>query len=162
MQQHTISLMVSNKPGVLIRISMVFSRRGYNLESLVVSPAHNPEFSRMTLVATGHKKILEQIIKQLNKLVDVIHANDHTAKNVIEKEMALIKVNCPVEVRTEVLQILEHFKCSTLDITETTLLLQVTGSSDKLNSLYKMLDGYGILESVRSGKLIMARGTETT
>ncbi|MFC1584011.1 acetolactate synthase small subunit [Fibrobacterota bacterium] len=161
-QQRSISLLVNNRPGVLIRIALVFARRGYNLESVVVSPSHDPSFSRMSMVASGEEKILEQIIKQLNKLVDVIHATDHTAEKVVEKELALIKVNFPVETRTEILQILEHFKCSTIDITETTLMVQITGSSEKLDAIHAMLDKYGIIESVRSGKLIMARGATAT
>lgn len=162
MEKHSISLLVNNKPGVLIRISLVFARRGYNLESLVVSASHDPAFSRMSLVASGDKKTLEQIIKQLNKLVDVIHATDHTAEKVIAKELALVKVKCPPEHRTEVLQIVEHFKSSTLDISENTLLIQATGGSDKLDALHTMLDKFGVLESVRSGKLIMARGEQET
>ena len=161
-EQHSVSLLVNNRPGVLIRIALVFARRGYNLESVVVSPSHDPAFSRMSMVATGEKKILEQIIKQLNKLVDVIHATKHTAERVVEREIALIKVKCPVEERTEILQIAEHFKCTTVDITETTLMLQSTGSSEKLNALHTMLAKFGIIESVRSGKLIMARGAEAT
>jgi acetolactate synthase-1/3 small subunit len=161
-KQHTVSLFVSNKPGVLIRVSLVFARRGYNLESLVVSPAHDPAFSRMSLVASGDEKTLKQIIKQLNKLVDVIHATDHTGRQTVQHEMALVKVNCPVEKRTEILQVVEHFKGRTVDITESTVMLQVTGSSEKLDALHSMLDKFGVLESVRSGKLVMARGSAAT
>jgi acetolactate synthase-1/3 small subunit len=160
--KYSVSLYVNNKPGVLIRIALVFARRGYNLESVVVSPGHDPAFSRMSLVASGEKRILVQIIKQLNKLVDVIHATDHSMERVISKEIALIKVQCPPKKRTEILQITEHFKCSTIDITESTLLLQSTGSSEKLDALHTMLDKFGIIESIRSGKLIMARGAAAT
>lgn len=159
---HSISLLVNNRPGVLIRIALVFARRGYNIDSLVVSPSQDERFSRMSITASGDVKTLEQIIKQLNKLVDVIHATDHTGEIVVEKEMALIKVNCPREKRTEVLQISEHFKCQTVDITEETLMLQVTGNSDKLDALHTMLTKYGILEMVRTGKIIMARGMAET
>ncbi len=162
LQSHNISLLVNNQPGVLIRIALVFARRGYNLESVVVSPAHNPAFSRMTLAASGDEKTLDQIIKQLNKLVDVLHATEHSTQNVVKKEMALIKVKAPADTRTEILQILEHFKCGTLDISENTLMIQATGGTEKLNALHTMLDKYGILESVRSGKLVMARGEEAT
>src|SRR6185295_19898434 len=92
--QHSISLLVNNKPGVLIRIALVFSRRGYNIDSLVVSPTHNGKFARMNIVASGEPKTLVQIIHQLNKLIDVIHAKDHTGETVVEKELALIKVRC--------------------------------------------------------------------
>jgi acetolactate synthase-1/3 small subunit len=160
--QHTVSLLVNNKPGVLIRVALVFSRRGYNLESLVVSPAKNADFSRISLVASGDLRTLDQIIKQLNKLVDVIHARDHTGEDIIQRELALYKVGCPSEKRTELLQIAHHFKCQAEDLTEQTITLQVTGGSDKLNALESMLSKYEIIESIRSGKLFMARGAQQT
>ncbi|MDB5051670.1 MAG: ilvN [Fibrobacteres bacterium] len=160
--QHSISLLVNNRPGVLIRIALVFNRRGYNIESLVVSPAHNGKFSRMNITASGEPKTLEQIIKQLNKLIDVIHAKDHTDEVTVEKELALIKINCPADKRTEILQIAEHFKSQTVDISDTTLMLQVTGSTEKLDAMELMMDKYGIKEMVRTGKIIMARGSADT
>jgi acetolactate synthase-1/3 small subunit len=160
--QHSISLLVNNKPGVLIRVSLVFSRRGYNIDSLVVSPAHNGKYARMNIVASGAPRILEQILKQLNKLIDVLHAKDHTGETVVEKELALIKVRCAPEKRSEVLQIAEHFKAQTVDLSEGTLMLQVTGSTDKLDAAEMMLDKYGIAEMVRTGKVIMARGESGT
>ncbi len=161
-EQHTISLLVANKPGVLIRIALVFSRRGYNLDSVVVSPTHRPEFSRMNLVASGDRETLGQIIKQLDKLVDVIHVADHTGEELIEGEIAFIKVRCPVETRTELLQLAHHFKARSVDLTETTVTFEATGKTSKLNAFQLMLEKYGILESVRSGKLIMARGQGAT
>lgn len=160
--QHSISLLVNNKPGVLIRVSLVFARRGYNIDSLVVSPAHNGKFARMNIVASGAPKTLEQILKQLNKLIDVLHAKDHTGETVVEKELALIKVRCAPEKRSEVLQIAEHFKAQTVDLSEGTLMLQVTGGTDKLDAAEMMLDKYGIAEMVRTGKVIMARGDSNT
>jgi acetolactate synthase-1/3 small subunit len=160
--QHSISLLVNNKPGVLIRISLVFSRRGYNIDSLVVSPAHNGKYARMNIVASGEPKTLEQILKQLNKLIDVLHAKDHTGETVVEKELALIKVRCTPEKRSEILQIAEHFKAQTVDLSENTLMLQVTGGTDKLDAAEMMLDKYGIAEMVRTGKVIMARGESGT
>jgi len=159
---HSISLLVNNKPGVLIRISLVFARRGYNIDSLVVSPAHNRQFSRMSITASGDPETLVLILGQLNKLVDVIHATDHTGDVVVQRELALIKVECPAERRTEVLQISEHFKCQSVDISDTTLLLEATGNSDKLDALELILEKYGIVEIVRSGKLVMARGASAT
>ncbi|MDP6449819.1 MAG: acetolactate synthase small subunit [Lentisphaeria bacterium] len=159
---HSISLLVNNKPGVLIRISLVFARRGYNIDSLVVSPAHNRQFSRMSITASGDPETLVLILGQLNKLVDVIHATDHTGDIVVQRELALIKVDCPAERRTEVLQISEHFKCQSVDISDTTVLLEATGNSDKLDALELMLEKYGIVEIVRSGKLVMARGASAT
>ena len=159
---HSISLLVNNKPGVLIRISLVFARRGYNIDSLVVSPAHNRQFSRMSITASGDPETLVLILGQLNKLVDVIHATDHTGDVVVQRELALIKVDCTAERRTEVLQISEHFKCQSVDISDTTLLLEATGNTDKLDALELMLEKYGIVEIVRSGKLVMARGASPT
>ena len=161
-QSHSISLLVNNKPGVLIRIALVFARRGYNIDSLVVSPAHDKNFARMSITARGRLKILEQIIKQLNKLVDVLHATDHTGDITVEKELVLIKIQFPIEKRTEILQISEHFKCQTVDISEQTLMIQATGNSDKIDALHSMLSKYGILEMVRTGKIIMARGASPT
>lgn len=159
---HTISLLVNNKPGVLIRISLVFARRGYNIDSLVVSPGKEERFSRMTITASGDVQTLEQILKQLNKLVDVLHATDHTGEVVVERELSLIKVQCDANDRTSVLQISEHFKCQTVDISDNTLMLQVTGDSAKLDALMMMLQRYTVLETVRTGKILMARGESET
>ncbi len=106
---HTISVYVNNKPGVLVRVALVFSRRGYNIESLVVSPAASGDFSRMTITSSGDPETLEQIIKQLAKLVDVVHAIDHTDDLAYETEIALVKLECALDQRTEILQIAEHY-----------------------------------------------------
>jgi acetolactate synthase-1/3 small subunit len=99
-RKHTISLLVANRPGVLIRISLVLARRGYNIDSLVVSPASDPSFSMMNIVASGDEKTLDQILKQLNKLIDVVHASDRTGENIIQRELALIKLSCADEQRS--------------------------------------------------------------
>lgn len=161
-QQHTISLLVNNKPGVLIRIALVFARRGYNIDSLVVSPSKDERFSRMTITASGDLNILEQIIKQLNKVVDVIHATDHTGDVVVERELALIKLQCLPRTRTELLQISEHFKCHTVDISPESVTLQCTGGTEKVDALFEMVRPYGILEMVRTGKVLMLRGSAET
>ena len=160
--QHTISLLVANRPGVLIRIALVFSRRGYNLESVVVSPTHRREFSRMNLVASGDKEILVQVIRQLDKMVDVIHVADHTGEEIIEGEMAFIKVACLPQNRTELMEIADHFKARSVDLSEDSITFEATGKTAKLNAFELMLEKYEILESVRSGKLIMARGRNDT
>jgi len=159
---HSISLLVSNKPGVLVRISLVFSRRGYNIDSLVVSPTLDPDFSRMNIVARGNPDTLQQIIKQLEKLVDVIHANDHTNQDVVEKELALIKVRCRADQRTELLQLCEHFKASTIDMTETSMIIQVTGNTDKIDAMKSLCMKFEIVEYIRTGKVIMLRGESQT
>ncbi len=159
---HTISILVSNKPGVLVRIALVFSRRGFNIESLVVSPALDGRFSRMTITAIGEPKVLEQIIKQVNKLVDVLHASEHPPEDAIEIELSLIKVKINNATRNEVLQLTNHFKCDTVDFTEKSLIIRSTGKTDKLDAFISMLSKYGILEIVRTGKILMARGSEKT
>jgi len=155
---HVISLLVNNKPGVLIRISLVFARRGYNIDSLVVSPGNDERFSRMTITAKGDPKILDQIIKQLNKVVDVIHAVDHTGEVVVERELALIKLHVPADKRAEIFQIVEHFRGETADLSKNSMTLQITGKSEKIDAMMSLLDQYQIHEMVRTGKIIMARG----
>ena len=162
MEKHTISLLVSNKPGVLIRIALVFARRGYNIDSLVVSEGNDPAFSRMTIAATGEKKILDQIIKQLNKLVDVVKAIDNTNKDILERELALLKIKCLPESRLEVFQLIEAFKGLIVDISETTVSFEVSGKSVKIEAVKNTFSPYGIVEIVRTGKTLIARGAETT
>ena len=159
---HCLSLLVANRPGVLVRIALVFSRRGYNLDSLVVSPTLNPDFSRMNIVAHGNPEILVQIIKQLEKLVDVIQAKDHTGSKTVEKELALIKVKCRAEQRTEILQYCDHFKATTVDITESSMIIQITGNTDKIDAMKHLLDKFEVLEYIRTGKVIMLQGEAIT
>jgi acetolactate synthase-1/3 small subunit len=161
-QIHTISLFVNNVPGVLVRVAIVFSRRGFNIESLVVSPGAEGRFSRMTITCSGEPEVLEQIIKQLAKLVDVVHAIDHTGNLAYETEIALIKIEAPLAERTEILQVAEHFKSRVVDYGSESMILQAYGSSEKLDALISLLRPYSIAELVRSGKLLMARGKSTT
>ncbi|MBK8804490.1 MAG: acetolactate synthase small subunit [Fibrobacteres bacterium] len=162
MPSHTISVLVRNKPGVLVRVALVFARRGYNIDSLVVSPVLDSEFSRMTITCSGDPATLDQIIKQLFKLIDVVRAIDHTGESVIEKEMALIKVKCPPENRTGLLQIAEHFKGTTVDFGHESLILQMAGGSDKIDHVLGLLQPFGIVDLVRTGKILMARGADKT
>ena len=146
---HSISLLVANRPGVLVRIALVFSRRGYNIDSLVVSPTLDPNFSRMNIIAHGNPEILMQIIKQLEKLVE-------------EKELALIKVRCTAEQRTEILQLCDHFHANTVDMTMTSMIIQITGNSTKVDTLKSLLQKFEIVEYIRTGKVIMLRGEDKT
>jgi len=159
---HTLSVYVSNKPGVLARIAQVFARRGYNIDSLVVSPSVEGKFSRMTITAIGNPEGLDQIIAQVNKLVDVIHCVDHTGENAVERELALIKIGLNAGERAEALQVAEHFKCKTVDLTETSVILMATGDTDKVDALVKMMGNYRIIELVRTGKVVMSRGNIET
>jgi acetolactate synthase-1/3 small subunit len=160
---HTISILVRNKPGVLVRVALVFARRGYNIESLVVSAdIANGEFSRMTITCSGDPDTLDQIIKQVTKLIDVVHAIDHTGQAVIEAEIALLKLKCSLSQRTEILQIAEHYRGKVVDYSSDSLILRISGSSEKLDSMIALLRPFGIVELVRSGKILMARALETT
>lgn len=167
---HTISLLVRNKPGVLVRVALIFSRRGYNLESLVVSAAlavagidaAPGEFSRMTITCSGDPDTLEQIIKQLEKLIDVVHAYDHTGQSAIECEVALVKLKAGLKERTEILQVAENFKAKVVDFGADSMILRCAGETDKLDALIGLLKPFGITELVRSGKILMARGLDET
>jgi len=159
---HTLSVYVANKPGVLARIAQVFSRRGFNIESLVVSPAVDGNFSRMTISCSGDPAGLDQIIKQLSKLIDVLHCIDHTYDESVTKEMGLIKIAVDRENRPEALQIAEHFGCKTVDLTPTSMMLQVVGDPAKIDALEEMIGQFTIIELVRTGKVVMSRGEEVT
>ncbi len=159
---HTISLFVNNKPGVLVRVALTFARRAFNIESLVVSPAVEGRYSRMTITSSGSAESLEQVVKQLAKLVDVVHAIDHTGEEAYETEIGLVKIECALDRRTEILQIAEHYKAKVVDYGTDSLILQVYGSSEKIDTFVDLLRPFGITELVRSGKLLMARGRQIT
>ena len=159
---HTISLYVHNKPGVLVRVALVFARRGYNIESLVVSPAAKGDFSRMTITSSGDPETLEQIIKALAKLVDVVHATDHTGEDAYGTEIALVKLSCELDARTQILQIAEHYGAKVVDYGSDSLILRVSGGSDKPDAFIDLLRPYSLKELVRSGKILMARGVRET
>lgn len=159
---HTFSVYVQNQPGVLVRLALVFSRRGFNIESLVVSAAKNKEFSRFTITAYGDREELEQIIKQLRKLINVVKANEHFDRETIQREMALIKIAIHEKDRLPLLQIVEHFKGTTVDLTRDSIIIQITGASEKIDAMTTMLESFEIVEIIRTGKIIMTRGrTET-
>ena len=159
---HTLSVMVNNQPGVLGRICAVFSRRGFNIESLVVSQTRDPRFSRMTIGISGHPEGLHQIIMQVNKLIDVMHCTEHTDIDAVSKELVLIKVAANPAQRTEVLQIVEHYNGKTVDLQEDSLIVMISGNTDKLDASVRLLSKFEIVETVRTGKVVMARGLETT
>lgn len=160
---HTISLLVANSPGVLVRVATVFARRGFNIDSLVVSAALDGRFSRMTITAAGDPATLEQIIKQCDKLVDVVTVHEHNPATTLEKEMALVKVKLTDATRVEVLQVIQHLvDASTVDLTESTVIVHLTGNSETLDNQVKILSKYGIIELVRTGKVLMTRGSDKT
>lgn len=160
-QQHTITALVENHPGVLARVAGLFARRGYNIESLAVSVTDRPEISRMTIVVGGDHRVLEQITKQLNKLVEVIKVVDYTETEAVERELALIKVNAEPRDRSEIMQIVEIFRGRIIDMSEKTFIVEVTGSTDKLDKITSLFESYGIRELVRTGIIAVARGART-
>lgn len=155
---YTLSLVVQDRPGVLVRIALVFARRGYNIESLAVSPGAEGGFSRMTIACTGDPEILEQILKHLAKLIDVVYITDHRDEVPIEVEIALVKVRCTLSNRTVILQIAEHYKAKIVDYGTETMIIRVEGTSEKINTFIALLSSYNVEELVRSGKIIMNRG----
>ena len=161
-RKHCISMRVHNRPGVLSRVAQVFARRGFNIDSLVVSRGHQPNFSRMTIACEGDPKAVEQIVKQLRKLIDTTQAAEHRQQSAVERELALIKVTVTSETRTEVLQVTEVFKGRTVDVSDSTITVEMTGNSEKIDAFENLLTTYGIVEMVRSGKLVIARGPGRT
>ena len=156
--RHTISVLVENKSGVLARVAGLFSGRGYNIDSLNVSEAEDPTMSRMTIVARGDDRILEQITKQLNRLIDTIKVTDLTDEEHVERELVLIKVSATSKTRSEIIQISDIFRANIVDVSLETLVISVTGDADKINAMIDMLRPYGIKEIARSGQVAIPRG----
>jgi len=156
-QRHTISLLVDNQPGVLSRIAGMFSGRGFNIESLCVAETMDPLVSRITLVTSGDELIIEQINKQLNKLVNVIKVQDLTGTNFVERETALIKVKTSPAQKAEILRLVDIFKCKVVDVNTTSYIIEVTGTGEKLKALLKLLKPMGIKEIARTGTSALAR-----
>lgn len=157
--KHVLTVLVENKPGVLARIAGLFSRRGFNIESLSVSPTNDEKISRMTIVATGDDAVLEQINKQLNKLINVIKIIDLTSTKYVDREMALIKLDVAQKNRAEIMQVVEIFKAKIVDASAKSLIIEATGEEEKINSLIEMLKRFGIKELVRTGKVAIARSS---
>lgn len=159
---HTISFLVANKPGVLVRVAQVFARRGFNIDSLVVSPAHNPKYSRMTITAQGNLETLDQIIKQCNKLVDVLHATEHFKEDAVVREMTFMKVRFKKTNKAAILKLMHKYHCHAVDETEESLIIEQTGTTQELDQFENLMKKYRIVEMVRTGKVVMARGKEPT
>jgi acetolactate synthase-1/3 small subunit len=157
MKRHTISVLVENHPGVLARIAGLFSGRGFNIESLSVGETEDPTASRMTVVVRGDDPILEQVTKQLNKLVDVIKVSDLTSEQFIERELVLVKVSADGKSRSEILQICDIFRARIVDVAPKTVTIEVTGTEDKIDALVNMLRPFGIREMARTGSVALTR-----
>jgi acetolactate synthase-1/3 small subunit len=156
--KHTISVLVENKPGVLTRISTLFAARGYNIDSLAVGETDDPTVSRMTIVVAGDEAILEQVKKQLNKLIDVIKVSDFLNVAHVERDLILLKVKADKSVRNEILQIVDIFRAKIVDVSANTVIIEMTGDEDKILALINMLKPFGIKEMARTGIIAMARG----
>jgi len=160
-EQHTITVLVNNEPGVLARVSGLFARRGYNIESLTVSITDDPHVSRMTIVVGGDSEVLEQITKQLHKLLDVRKVYDYLDTPMMARELALIKVSAEPGQRLELMQLIEIFRGRVIDVADKTYVIEVTGGSDKIDAFEKQLASFGVRELVRTGRIAMMRGPRT-
>lgn len=158
--EHVLSVLVENRPGVLARIAGLFSARGYNIDSLTVSETDDPTISRMTIVVRGDDRILEQINKQLNKLIDVIKVQDFTEnkqQEIVNRELVLVKVKADSKARAEIMQIVDIFRARIVDVSPATLTVEITGAPDKIEACIELLKPFGIREIARSGRVAMAR-----
>lgn len=160
--RHTLAVLVENNPGVLARVAGLFSRRGYNIDSLAVGRTDNPTVSRMTIVVEGDARVLEQVTKQLHKLVDVIKISDVTSDEYVDRELVMIKVAADPTQRGEIMQIADVFRARIVDLGKKTLTLECTGNDGKINAFEESLRPYGIKELVRTGKIAMLRGSRYT
>ncbi len=160
-KRHTVAVLVENRSGVLARVVGLFSARGYNIESLSVGETQDPEVSRITIVTRGDDFVVEQIIKQLHRLIDIIKVVDLTGTSYVDREMVLIKVNAGASVRAEVLRIAEIFRGKIVDVSPKTYTIEVTGDGDKIQAILGLLRPLGIKEIVRTGKVALSRGTQT-
>ncbi len=157
--KHTLVALVEDKPGVLNRMASLFRRRGFNIESIAVGRSEMPHLSRMTIVVDGTSASVEQVRKQLDKVVDVVRVTDITGDNVIARELALIKVKASSTTRSEIMQIVDIFRANIVDVGTDSVTVEVTGDETKINSLYNLLRGFGIKELARTGRIAMTRGT---
>lgn len=159
--KHTISVLVENHFGVLARVSGLFSSRGYNIDSLSVGVTEDPKVSRMTVVVEGDERVLEQIVKQLNKLVDTIEVLDLTQEDFVERELMMVKVNASSVQRSELIEIANIFRAKVVDMAPGTITIEATGSEGKLRALLDLVRPFGIVELVRSGRIAIARSQKT-
>jgi acetolactate synthase-1/3 small subunit len=160
-QKHTIAILVDNKFGVLSRVAGLFSARGYNIESLSVGETLDPTVSRMTIVVQGDAFVIEQVMKQLHKLIDVIKVSDLTQDSHVERELVLVRVNAEPQHRAEILRVGDIFRARVVDVTSTSFVLEATGDEGKIEALLELLRPMGIQEVVRTGKVAIARGPKT-
>jgi acetolactate synthase-1/3 small subunit len=156
---HTLSVLVENKPGVLTRVSSLFARRGFNIDSLAVGPTEDPTLSRITIVVDAGDKPLEQVTKQLHRLINVIKIQDLDPSDMVDRELVLFKVNAPSDRRHEIIEIANVFRTKIVDVGKNTVTIEATGAGDKLAAMEDLLRAYGIKELARTGKIALSRGS---
>lgn len=159
---HPLSAIVVNESGVLARISGMFARRGFNIDSLAVGETEDPRYSRMTIMVRGDDHVLEQVVKQLGRMVDVIKINDLAKDPHVEREVALIKVHAPPSERREIIELVDIFRAKIVDVGKKRLMIEISGKGDKVDAMIDMLKPYGIVELARTGRIILARGNRTS
>jgi len=161
MSRHTLSVLVENKPGVLARIAGLFARRGYNIDSLAVGPTEHPEISRMTIVVNVEDSPLEQVTKQLNKLVEVIKIVELDGSASVSRELLLVKVRADATTRGQVLEVVQLFKAKVVDVATDAITVQVVGNQDKLEDFLRIVEPFGVRELVQSGMVAIGRGSRS-
>ena len=161
MSRHTLSVLVENKPGVLARVSSLFSRRQFNIHSLAVGPTENPDVSRMTIVVAVDELPLEQVTKQLNKLINVLKIVELSPTASVHRELLLIKLRADASVRAQVATIVDMFRAHIVDVTPDSMTVEASGTTDKLQALVKMLEPFGVREIVQSGMVALGRGAKS-
>lgn len=159
--KHTLAVLVENRPGVLARVAGLFMRRGYNIESIAVGETEVPGISRMTIVVDGDAREVEQITKNVHKLIEVLKVSDLTHEPMVDRELALIKVTADSSNRSEILQIVDIFRAKIVDVAERSVIVEVTGDEGKVDAMIRLLRPHGIKELVRTGKIAMTRGAHT-
>ncbi len=158
--KHTLVALVQDKPGVLNRMASLFRRRGFNIESIAVGRSELPHLSRMTIVINGAATMVEQVRKQVDKVIDVVKVSDITDSNMVARELALIKVKATSATRSEIMQIVDIFRANIIDVAPDSVTVEVTGDEEKVNSLFNLLRGFGIKEVARTGCIAMTRGSQ--
>jgi acetolactate synthase-1/3 small subunit len=161
MSKHTLSVLVEDKPGVLTRVAALFSRRGFNINSLAVGPTELPEISRITVVVEVEGAALEQVTKQLNKLIEVLKVVELDAHASVQREILLVKVRADAATRSQVIDTIQLFKAKVVDVTTDAIVIEATGNSDKLRALLDVLEPFGIKELVQSGMVAVGRGSRS-
>src|SRR3954453_782722 len=156
-RKHVLALLVENKPGVLARIAGLFSRRGFNIDTLAVGPTEDPDVSRITLTVDGAVHPIDQVTKQLHKLVNVIKIRDMEPDSTVSREMALFRVSAPVESRAEIMQFAEIFRANIVDVSRKTMTIEVTGTQDKIDPFERMIRPHGLVEMARTGEVAISR-----